>query len=156
MQDLRLEGKDVYLCSLNISSQFTNVPIKETIGICAEALYKDPSSAPPIPEMVFIQLMESATSSVEFNFNDTMYKQMDRVVMGSPLGPASANIFVGYRESKLFTCVQKLTIIFDMLTTPLPSLNKRVTLMISWSRFIVYILLSSSRLRKNIMANFHF
>ena len=74
MQDLRLEGKDVYLCSFDISSLFTNVPLKETIGICAEVLYKDPSSTPPIPQAVFIELMESATSSVEFSFNDTMYK----------------------------------------------------------------------------------
>ena len=29
--------------------------------------------------------------------------------MGSPLGPALANIFVGYYESKLFSCVQKPT-----------------------------------------------
>ena len=35
-----------------------------------------------------------------------------------------------------------------MLTTPLPSLNKRVTLTISWSRLIVYILLSRSLLKK--------
>ena len=32
--------------------------------------------------------------------------------MGSPLGPALANIFVGYHESKLFSCVQKPTIYF--------------------------------------------
>ena len=38
MQDLRLEGKEVYLCSFNISSLFTYVPLKETIGICAVAL----------------------------------------------------------------------------------------------------------------------
>ena len=112
MQDLRLEGKDVYLCSFDISSLFTNVPLKETIGICAEALYKDPSSTPPIPQAVFIELMESATSSVEFSFNDTMYKQTDEVAMGSPLGPALANIFVGYHESKLFFCVRKPTIYF--------------------------------------------
>ena len=44
MQDLRLEGKEVHLRSFDISSLFTNVPLKETIGICAEALYKNPSS----------------------------------------------------------------------------------------------------------------
>ena len=31
-----------------------------------------------------------------------MYKQIDGVAMGSPLGPILANIFVGYLESKLF------------------------------------------------------
>ena len=43
-----------------------------------------------------------------------------------------------------------------MLTTPLLSLNKRVTLTISWSRLIVYILLSSSRLKKNMMGKLPF
>ena len=81
MQDFRLEGKDVYLCSFDISSLLTNVPLKETIGICAEALYKDPSCTPPIPQAEFIELMESATTSVEFSFNDTMYKQTDGVAM---------------------------------------------------------------------------
>ena len=105
MQDLKLEGTHVYLCSFYISSLFINVPLKETIGMCAEALYKDPSSAPPIPQAVFIALIESATSSVEFSFNNTMYKQMDGVAMCSPLGPALAHIFVGYHESKLYSCV---------------------------------------------------
>ena len=112
MQDLRLEGKDVYLCLFDISSLFTSVPLKETMGICVEALYKDSSFTPPIPQVVFIELMESGTSSVEFSFNNTMCKQTDGVVMGSPLGAALANIFVGYHESKLFSCVQKPTIYF--------------------------------------------
>ena len=30
-----------------------------------------------------------------------MYKQIDGVTMGSPLGPALANIFVGYLEKKI-------------------------------------------------------
>ena len=51
---------------------------------------------------VFIELMNIATTSVGFSFNNKMYKQIDGVVMGSPLGPALANIFVGYQEEKLF------------------------------------------------------
>ena len=50
--------------------------------------------------------MKSATSSVEFSFNNNMYKQTDEVAIGSPLGPALANIFVGY-EGKLFSQTQK-------------------------------------------------
>ena len=42
-------------------------------------------------------------SGVEFSFNDIMYKQTDGVAMGSPLGPALANIFVGSYEEKLFS-----------------------------------------------------
>ena len=51
--------------------------------------------------------MKSATSSVEFSFNNTMYKQTDGVARGSPLGPALANIFVGYYEERLFSQTQK-------------------------------------------------
>ena len=46
-----------------------------------------------------------ATRSVEFSFNDIMYKQVDGVAMGSPLGPILANIFVGYYERTLFNQV---------------------------------------------------
>ena len=53
-------------------------------------------------EDVFIELMNMATTSVEFSINNKMYKQIDGVALGSPLGPALANIFVGYQEEKLF------------------------------------------------------
>ena len=51
---------------------------------------------------VFIELMNIPTTSVEFSFNNKRYKQIDGVAMGSPLGPALANIFIGYQEEKLF------------------------------------------------------
>ena len=47
--------------------------------------------------------MQTATSSVEFNFNNIMHRQIDGIAMGSPL----ANIFVGYHEALLFKRVNK-------------------------------------------------
>ena len=51
--------------------------------------------------------MQTSTSLVEFSFNDTMYQQTDGAAMGSPLGLALANIFVGYHETKLFLNIKK-------------------------------------------------
>ena len=51
--------------------------------------------------------MKTATALVEFSFNNIMYRQIDGVSMGSPLGPALANIVVGYYESKLFNEISK-------------------------------------------------
>ena len=67
-------------------------------------LYCNDSDAQPfISKAAVIELMKSATYGVEFSFNDIMYKQTDRVAMGSPLGPALANIFVGFYKEKLFS-----------------------------------------------------
>ena len=95
------------MCFFDVSSLFTNVPLDETIKICSDVLYGDSDLQPLIPRDVFVELMKSAISSVEFNFNNTMYKQTDRVAMGSPLGPALAIIFVGYYQEKLFSQTQK-------------------------------------------------
>ena len=107
------DSNNLFMCSFDISSLFTNVPLEETINICADALYCDASDALPlIFKAVFIELMKSATSGVKFSFNDIMYKQTDGVAMGSPLGPALANIFVGFYEEKLFSQKSKPSIYF--------------------------------------------
>ena len=93
------DSNNLFMCYFDILSLFTNVPLEKTINICADTLYCDASDAQPfISKAVFIELMKSATSGVEFSFNDIMYKQTDGVAMGSPLGPALANIFVRFYE----------------------------------------------------------
>ena len=43
-----------------------------------------------------------ATRGAEFNFNNQMYKQLDGVAMGSPLGPTLAKIFLGFHDCRRF------------------------------------------------------
>jgi len=76
----------------------TNVPLAETIQICADALYSTNETPLLFPCKIFIELMEMATRFIEFSFNEVIYQQTDGIAMVSPL----ANIFVGYYESKLF------------------------------------------------------
>ena len=60
------DSNNLFMCSFNISSLFTNVPLEETINICADPLYCDDSDARPfISKAVFIELMKSATSGVD-------------------------------------------------------------------------------------------
>ena len=77
----------------------------------ADSLYGGELIPPDYPKKIFVELMNTATKSVEFSFNNNLYKQIDGVVMGSPLSVALANIFVRYHESKLFESNQ---------ATPLP------------------------------------
>ena len=56
---------------------------------------------------VFVELMQAATSSVEFSFNNIMHRQIDDVAMGTPLRPSLVNTFVGYYKALLFKRVNK-------------------------------------------------
>ena len=69
--------------------------------------------APSFPRNIFVELMQLATSSVEFSFNNNMHRQIDGVAMGSPLDPALANIFVGYQEAKLFNIAKRPLVYFQ-------------------------------------------
>ena len=93
---------DSFMCSFDITSLFTNIPLEATVKICLDTLYRDPEiSKPPIPEKLFEKLVLKATTEVEFSFDGVMYRQKDGVAMGSPLGPVLANIFVGHCETKV-------------------------------------------------------
>ena len=81
MQDLRMHPKETFLCSFDIRSLFRNVPLAETIQICADALYAGELISPDYPRKTFVELMNTATKSVEFSFNNITYRQIDGVAM---------------------------------------------------------------------------
>ena len=61
MQNLDIDP-NVFMCSFDVSSLFTNVLLDEAIEICSEALYDQSNSRQVIPKNVFVELMKSATS----------------------------------------------------------------------------------------------
>ena len=93
-------GDEAFMCSFDVKSLFTNVPLDETLNICLDTLYRSEDVPPPcIEETLFRKLLLKCTRDVEFSFDGWMYRQVDGVAMGSPLGPVLANIFMGYCES---------------------------------------------------------
>ena len=62
-----------FLCFFDICSLFTNVPLAETINICADTLYESDLIAPSFSYKFFIEFMQTAIKCVEFRFNNVIY-----------------------------------------------------------------------------------
>ena len=99
-EEICQQDSNLHMVSLDVDSLFTNIPLDETIDICADNLYNDNENPPNIPKHDFRNLLNIATKESFFMFNNKYYKHVDGVAMGSPLGPALANIFMCSFESK--------------------------------------------------------
>lgn len=89
-----------YLASFDIKSLFTNIPLIETIDICVD-LCKSLNIIPhELTELEFKSLLDIAIKESVFCFNNDLYKQVDGVAMGSPLGPTLANAFLCFYEDR--------------------------------------------------------
>ena len=91
-------GTHNILCSFDVKSLFTNVPITETIDICINRLQR--VGPLPMPEKHLRKLLEFSTKKSHFLFNGKMYDFVDGIAMGSPLAPVLANIFMTDFEEK--------------------------------------------------------
>lgn len=84
---------------------FTNVPIDETIEILAEKAFKDDwfnkEQNLHITKADLAELLNIATKSQLFQFEGTLYEQVNGNAMGSPLGALMANAFMCSIEERL-------------------------------------------------------
>ena len=83
-----------------MDSLFTNIPLEETIKICTESIYDQNDSIESLNKSEFKELLSLATKESYFIFNETLYKQIDVVATGSPLGPTLDNAFLCFFEKK--------------------------------------------------------
>ena len=96
VKNLKL-SKDMVMASFDIESLFTNIPVRETIDIAMNSLFSQCTDIMGIPYKLFRSMLVSVSNSF-FLFNKTLYKQLDGVGMGLPLGPSFANIFLCFHE----------------------------------------------------------
>ena len=93
------------LVSYDVTSLFTNVPVDETIQILAEKAFKDDwfnkQHNLNITKSDLVELLNIATKNQLFQFEGSLYEQIDGVAMGSPLGPLMANTFMCSIEDRL-------------------------------------------------------
>lgn len=76
IQELNVDSASGFMVSFDIVSVITNVPLEETIDICATVLYYGHLSTPQFPENIFKELIHVITEDVEFSFNNVKFSQI--------------------------------------------------------------------------------
>ena len=90
------------IASLDVESLFTNVPVNETIDLILDEVYRSDKTPLDIPENLLKELLMCCTKEAPFRApNGLLYKQIDGVAMGSPLGVLFTNFYMGCLERKV-------------------------------------------------------
>ena len=96
------QDSNSYMASFDVKSLFTNVPLNETIEIILNKLFTtDTTLVHGFDKNSFKKMLELAVLDTHFIFDKKLYKQVEGMAMGSPLGPTFANIFMCYLEEQL-------------------------------------------------------
>ena len=89
------------LISFDVVSLFTSVPLDYTIEIILDKIYKDKLIKTKLKREERKKLLQICTKEMHFSFNGVIYRQINGVAMGSPLGPVLANVFMVELEKTL-------------------------------------------------------
>ena len=86
-----------------MESLFTNVPVDETINIIMDRVYRSDLTKLDIPEQVLRDMLVTCTKEAPFlSHRGELYRQVDGVAMGSPLGVLFANMYMAQVEERAF------------------------------------------------------
>ena len=84
------------LVTLDVSSQYTNIPHNEGINACDHFLRTDPHNT--IPTGTICDLIRMILTMNNFTFTDSHYLQIHGTAMGTKMAPSFANLFLGLFE----------------------------------------------------------
>ena len=128
--------KENFIISIDVVSLFTNVPIDETMDIIKKTFFKEKEIIIPSTQKNYTRnnirlgtsqydglldgiqwehldfMLRKCLQESIFMFDKQLYKQIDGVSMGSPLGPIIANIFMNDFELKHMENLKSLGVKF--------------------------------------------
>ena len=101
LEILRVKEREGILASLDASSLFTNVPVDATIDIILQYVYHHSAiPAPRLPCGILKGLLEICTKDTPFRSPEgKLFRQIDGVAMGSPLGVLFAEAYMSHIEA---------------------------------------------------------
>ena len=103
IKDTVLEkDKQYIMCSFDVESLYTNVPVEEAIEITLDFMYKTKKVIDvPFNREQLKTLLNLSIRDAPFRFQNKVYKQVDGVAMGNPLAPIIADLWMQKIEEKL-------------------------------------------------------
>lgn len=87
------------LISFDVQNLFPSIPLDETIQIIDFLLTKNHSN--PIKKYDILDCLENCLEQNYFKFNGSIYTALDGLIMGNPLSPLLAEIFMDNFEAKI-------------------------------------------------------
>ena len=99
------------MCSFDIVSLYTNIPLREAINTVADALFPPNTTrehrVSGFTRELFIKALELCTKDAIFIFNNCLYMQIDGIAMGNPISASLCNAFLAIKEQEwLNSCHQ--------------------------------------------------
>ena len=117
---------DESIISLDVKSFYTNVPLREVVGIALRRLYEQ-VNPPETSSKTMKKLLNLAVSKVHFKCNGLWYEQKDGLAMGDSLAAILADLWIKKYEPKLKKEVPKMTVPREGNKEVCPRCQKKAT-----------------------------
>ena len=105
------------MCSFDIVSLYTNIPLGEAINTVTDALFPPNTTreyrVSGFTKDLFVKALELCTQDAVFIFNNCLYMQIDGIAMGNPISASLCNAFLAIKEQEwLRSCHQEYKPLF--------------------------------------------
>jgi len=85
------------MCSFDVKSLFTNIPVHFTVNLILDKVFADKEyKFHGLNRTELRKMLNWTFKNTVLQFNEKYYTQLDRVTMGSPIAPLMADVFMNW------------------------------------------------------------